>query len=53
MINILERQFDLSACDTQAGRLANGFDKLTIKKIKERSSTFLKKRGEKLWITKL
>src|SRR3989337_3666911 len=55
MINILERQFDLSAstcaagtadrCDAQAGRLANGFDKLTIKKIKERSSALLKGLG--------
>jgi len=43
MINILERQFD--PLDSEAGKLANGFDKLTIKKIKERSSALLKGLG--------
>jgi len=46
MINILEKQFDLpslfsfgraSPLGSEASRLANGFGKLTIKKIKEHS----------------
>ncbi len=52
MINILERRFDLSAClpaciaqagDARADRLANGLDRLTVKKITERVSSLLEK----------
>ena len=46
MINILERQFDPTSLKLRwTSRLANGFDKLTIKNIKERAGSLLKGLG--------
>lgn len=51
MINVLERQFDptplklrwADPLDSEASRMANGFDGLSIKEIKERSGSLLRR----------